>query len=84
MQVSDKTIAVLPFENLGAEKEHGFFADGIQDDVLTKSGQNQRADRIARASVMVYRRTGVGGNGDRKDARGLARPWGSVRSSANR
>jgi len=37
VQVSDKTIAVLPFENLRAEKEDGFFADGIRDDVLTEA-----------------------------------------------
>ena len=37
MQVSDKTIPVLPFENLRAEKEDGFFADGIRDDVLTEA-----------------------------------------------
>src|SRR5499427_3465067 len=29
-------IAVLPFENLSDEKEHAFFADGVQDDILTK------------------------------------------------
>src|SRR6266568_1875313 len=31
----DKSIAVLPFENLSDEKENAYFADGIQDDVLT-------------------------------------------------
>src|SRR5436305_2135935 len=35
---SEKSIAVLPFENMSAEKEHAFFADGIQDDVLTTLG----------------------------------------------
>ena len=29
-------IAVLPFENLSDDKEHAFFADGVQDDILTK------------------------------------------------
>jgi serine/threonine protein kinase len=33
--ISEKSIAVLPFENLSAEKDDAFFADGIQDDVLT-------------------------------------------------
>src|SRR5207248_4933861 len=33
--VSEKSIAVLPFENMSAEKDDAFFADGIQDDVLT-------------------------------------------------
>jgi len=31
----DKSIAVLPFENLSDEKENAYFADGVQDDVLT-------------------------------------------------
>src|SRR4029453_17358636 len=31
----DKSIAVLPFQNLSDEKENAYFADGIQDDVLT-------------------------------------------------
>src|SRR5438874_4762224 len=31
----DKSIAVLPFQNLSDEKENAFFADGIQDDILT-------------------------------------------------
>ncbi|PYL31576.1 MAG: hypothetical protein DMF35_09860, partial [Verrucomicrobia bacterium] len=31
----DKSIAVLPFENLSDDKENAYFADGIQDDVLT-------------------------------------------------
>ena len=39
VQVSDKTIAVLLFENLRAKKEDGFFADGIRDDVLTSQGK---------------------------------------------
>src|SRR5262245_22761921 len=31
----DKSIAVLPFQNLSDEKENAYFADGIQDDILT-------------------------------------------------
>src|SRR5213593_1878604 len=33
--ISEKSIAVLPFENLGGEKANAFFVDGIQDEVLT-------------------------------------------------
>ena len=40
--IRQKTIAVLPFENLSAEKEDAFFAAGIQDDLLTDPGQDQR------------------------------------------
>src|SRR5262249_15193804 len=32
----EESIAVLPFENLSDDKEHAFFADGVQDDILTK------------------------------------------------
>src|SRR5437773_11191918 len=33
--IPEKSIAVLPFENLSAEKENAYFADGVQDEVLT-------------------------------------------------
>ena len=51
----EKGIAVLPFENLSAEKDDAFFADGIQDDVLTSLGKIKDLKVIARASVMDYR-----------------------------
>ena len=38
----DKSIAVLPFENLSDEKENAYFADGIQDDVLTNLVEDRR------------------------------------------
>ncbi len=31
----EKSIAVLPFENLSSDKENSYFADGIQDEILT-------------------------------------------------
>jgi TolB-like protein/predicted Ser/Thr protein kinase len=48
-------IAVLPFENLGDEKEHAFFADGVQDDILTKLAKIADLKVISRTSVMQYR-----------------------------
>ena len=48
-------IAVLPFENLGDEQEHAFFADGVQDDILTKLGKIAELKVISRSSVMQYR-----------------------------
>jgi serine/threonine protein kinase/Tfp pilus assembly protein PilF len=48
-------IAVLPFENLSDEKEHAFFADGVQDDILTKLGKIADLKVISRTSVMQYR-----------------------------
>ncbi|HEY2626203.1 MAG TPA: tetratricopeptide repeat protein [Candidatus Udaeobacter sp.] len=51
----DKSIAVLPFENLSAEKENTYFADGIQDDVLTNLSKIGDLKVISRTSVMPYR-----------------------------
>ncbi len=48
-------IAVLPFENLSDEKEHAVFADGVQDDILTKLGKIAELKVISRTSVMQYR-----------------------------
>jgi TolB-like protein/predicted Ser/Thr protein kinase len=48
-------IAVLPFENLSDEKEHGFFADGVQDDILVKLAKIADLKVISRSSVMQYR-----------------------------
>ena len=51
----DKSIAVLPFENLSDEKENAYFADGIQDDVLTNLSKVGDLKVISRTSVMPYR-----------------------------
>ena len=48
-------IAVLPFENLSKEKEDAFFADGLQDDILTKLAKIADLRVISRTSVMQYR-----------------------------
>jgi TolB-like protein/predicted Ser/Thr protein kinase len=48
-------IAVLPFENLGDEKEHAAFADGVQDDILIKLAKIADLKVISRTSVMEYR-----------------------------
>jgi TolB-like protein/Tfp pilus assembly protein PilF/tRNA A-37 threonylcarbamoyl transferase component Bud32 len=48
-------IAVLPFENLSQTKESAFFADGIQDGILTKLGRVADLRVISRTSVMAYR-----------------------------
>jgi TolB-like protein/Flp pilus assembly protein TadD len=48
-------IAVLPFENLGQDKENAFFADGVQDDILTKLAKIGDLKVISRTSVMEYR-----------------------------
>ncbi|HEY2143966.1 MAG TPA: tetratricopeptide repeat protein [Candidatus Udaeobacter sp.] len=51
----DKSVAVLPFENLSDEKENAYFADGIQDDVLTNLSKIGDLKVISRTSVMPYR-----------------------------
>ncbi len=48
-------IAVLPFENLSEDKENAFFADGVQDDILTKLAKVADLKVISRTSVMQYR-----------------------------
>jgi TolB-like protein/Flp pilus assembly protein TadD len=47
-------IAVLPFENLSQTKESAFFADAIQDGILTKLGRVANLRVISRTSVMAY------------------------------
>ncbi len=84
--IPEKSIAVLPFENLSAEKEDAFFADGIQDDVLTTLGKVKELTVIARASVMIYRGAAAAGK-LREIGRTLGVSHileGSVRRSANR
>ncbi len=51
----DKSIAVLPFENFSDEKENAYFADGIQDDILTNLSKIGDLKVISRTSVMSYR-----------------------------
>ncbi|CAN5579231.1 hypothetical protein BH20VER1_BH20VER1_02390 [soil metagenome] len=52
---TEQGVAVLPFENLSPDKQDAFFADGMQDDVLTSLGKIKGLKVIARASVMDYR-----------------------------
>src|SRR5205823_8270055 len=51
----DKSIAVLPFENLSDDKENAYFADGVQDDILTNLSKVGDLKVISRTSVMPYR-----------------------------
>src|SRR5436189_1861035 len=48
-------IAVLPFENLNEQKENSVFADGVQDDILSKLAKIADLKVISRTSVMEYR-----------------------------
>jgi len=51
----DKSIAVLPFQSLSDDQENAYFADGIQDDVLTNLSKLSDLKVISRTSVMQYR-----------------------------
>jgi serine/threonine-protein kinase len=51
----EKSVAVLPFENLSNDRDDAFFADGVQDDVLTKLAKIADLKVISRTSVMEYR-----------------------------
>jgi serine/threonine protein kinase len=53
----EKSIAVLPFENLSANQENAFFADGVQDEILTNLAKIADLKVISRTSVLQYRNT---------------------------
>jgi len=53
--IPTKSIAVLPFENLSANQENAFFADGVQDEILTDLAKIADLKVISRTSVMGYR-----------------------------
>jgi TolB-like protein len=55
--IPEKSIAVLPFENLSADKENAFFTDGVQDEILTDLARVADLKVISRTSVMQYRET---------------------------
>ena len=80
----DKSIAVLPFENLSDEKENAYFADGVQDDILTNLSKVGDLRVISRTSVMPFR-------GKTSNVREIGKALGvgailegSVRRSGNR
>jgi len=59
--IPEKSIAVLPFENLSEEKANAFFAFGVQDEILTDLAKIADLKVISRTSVMQYQ-TGVARN----------------------
>ena len=58
----DRSIAVLPFDNLNTDQENAFFADGVQDDVLTSLSKIGELKVISRSSVLPYRDAAARGN----------------------
>jgi TolB-like protein/Tfp pilus assembly protein PilF len=57
MAVPEKSIAVLPFENLSEEKVNAYFADGIQDEILTRLSKIADLKVISRTSTQHYKST---------------------------
>ncbi|CAA9253453.1 MAG: Adenylate cyclase [uncultured Chthoniobacterales bacterium] len=53
--IPDKSIAVLPFENLSDDKTNAYFADGIQDQILTKLASVAELKVISRTSTVKYK-----------------------------
>jgi TolB-like protein/Flp pilus assembly protein TadD len=56
--IPEKSIAVLPFENLSEEKQNAFLADGVQDEILTNLAKVADLKVISRTSVMQYKNPG--------------------------
>jgi TolB-like protein/class 3 adenylate cyclase/Tfp pilus assembly protein PilF len=83
--VLEKTIAVLPFQNFSPDKDNAFFADGVQDDVLTSLAKIKDIRVISRSSVMKFRDVAEQNLGQIGKALGVANVLeGSVRREGNR
>ena len=81
---SDKSIAVLPFENMSADKDNAYFCDGVQEDILTDLANIGELRVISRTSVEQYRGTT---KPIREIARELGVAWileGSVQRAGNK
>src|SRR5438445_7336614 len=55
LNIAEKSIAVLPFENLSDEKANAYFADGIQDEILTRLSKIADLKVISRTSTQHYK-----------------------------
>jgi len=82
---AEKSLAVLPFENLSEEKGNAFFTEGVQDQILTNLAQIADLKVISRTSVMQYK------SGAPRDLREIGRQLGvahvvegSVQRAANK
>jgi TolB-like protein/Tfp pilus assembly protein PilF len=83
--IPQKSIAVLPFENLSDEKQNAYFADGVQDEILTDLAKIADLKVISRTSVMQYK------SGAERNLRQIAKALGvanvvegSVQRAGNR
>jgi len=83
--IPEKSIAVLPFENRSADRENAYFADGVQNEILTDLAKIADLRVISRTSVMQYK------SGAERNAREIGQQLGvahllegSVQRSGNR
>jgi TolB-like protein/integral membrane sensor domain MASE1/class 3 adenylate cyclase/Flp pilus assembly protein TadD len=81
----EKSVAVLPFESLSGEKENAYFADGVQDEILTLLAKVADLKTISRVSVMQYQSGGARNLREIGQQLGVANVVeGSVQRSGNR
>ncbi len=66
----EKSIAVLPFENLSTDQANAFFAGGVQDEILSNLARIADLKVISRTSVMQYK------SGDTRNLREIGRALG--------
>src|SRR5450432_2566382 len=55
VSISEKSIAVLPFENLSSDKENAYFAEGVQDEILSRLAKIADLKVISRTSTQHYK-----------------------------
>jgi TolB-like protein/class 3 adenylate cyclase/Tfp pilus assembly protein PilF len=83
--IPEKSIAVLPFENLSKEKENAYFADGVQDEILTALARVADLKVISRTSTIQYKTDAPRNLREIGTALGVAHVVeGSVQRAANR
>src|SRR5438128_2147458 len=68
--IPEKSIAVMPFQNLSDEKQNAYFADGVQDEILTNLARVADLKVISRTSTMQYK------DGARRNLRDVAKTLG--------
>jgi TolB-like protein/class 3 adenylate cyclase len=83
--IPEKSVAVLPFENLSDDKSNAYFADGVQDEILTDLAKVADLKVISRTSVMQYRNAAIRNLREIGQQLGVAHVLeGSVQRAANK
>jgi serine/threonine-protein kinase len=83
--IPEKSVAVLPFENLSTNQENAFFADGVQDEILTNLAKVADLKVISRTSVMQYKDVATRNLREIAEQLGVAHVLeGSVQRAGNR